>query len=332
VNDAQTRSSRGLDATGVGALDCARHNMKRACSVGDLQKGERFVASILLIHVISNSVSRYVNMDYLFFSSLKRTDVRQVVISYDIACQWHKHLWSRMQSYPSELHVASDVDFTFMVPKFHLPAHIEKCQTRFSFNLERGMGRTDGEAPERSWANSNRIAASTKEMGPGSRRDTLDDHFGDWNWKKTCTMSESLVYSSMQTTEEAVPETILLRKLKDAVANELLAMQALQDFEDSLSEQSGTLSQWRDDVRAWEQKKEGLNPYESRVSGLSTLSRYHHSTSLTIRSARSLPRVRLGIAQEEAHSPSDGISVHHDVLSPSMWIHAGIELEDEQYV
>jgi hypothetical protein len=21
-------------------------------------------------------------------------------------------------------------------------------------------------------------------MGPGSRRDALDDHFGDWNWKK----------------------------------------------------------------------------------------------------------------------------------------------------
>jgi hypothetical protein len=43
VNDANTRDSRGKDATGVGAVDCARHGMKRPCSVGDLQKGERWV-------------------------------------------------------------------------------------------------------------------------------------------------------------------------------------------------------------------------------------------------------------------------------------------------
>lgn len=72
----------------------------------------------------------------------------------------------------------------FFVPKFHLPAHIEKCQTTFSFNFKRGIGRMDGEAPERGWANINPVASSTKEMGPGARRDTLDDFFGDWNWKK----------------------------------------------------------------------------------------------------------------------------------------------------
>ncbi|KAK7008357.1 hypothetical protein R3P38DRAFT_2551264, partial [Favolaschia claudopus] len=46
------------------------------------------------------------------------------------------------------------------------------------------LGQTDGEAPERGWANANPLATSTKEMGPGARRDTLDDHFNDWNHKK----------------------------------------------------------------------------------------------------------------------------------------------------
>jgi hypothetical protein len=32
------------------------------------------------------------------------------------------------------------------------------------------------------------MAASTREMGPGSRRDTLDDHFGDRNWAKITQM------------------------------------------------------------------------------------------------------------------------------------------------
>ncbi|KAJ7729133.1 hypothetical protein B0H14DRAFT_3518394 [Mycena olivaceomarginata] len=38
--------------------------------------------------------------------------------------------------------------------------------------------------PERGWANANPLASSTKEMGPGARRDALDDHFNDWNHKK----------------------------------------------------------------------------------------------------------------------------------------------------
>jgi hypothetical protein len=128
-------------------------------------------------------------MDYMFFRSIAGLDTSTYVISYDIACQWFKNLWSRMSSYPTCLHVDSvNRFFTALVPKFHLNAHVEMCQTAFSFNLTPGVGRTDGEAPERGWANTNRLASSTKEMGPGSRHDTLDDHFGDWNWKKTVAM------------------------------------------------------------------------------------------------------------------------------------------------
>jgi hypothetical protein len=128
---------------------------------------------------------RYVNMDYLFFSSLSGALVLLIIVSYDIACQWHKNLWKRMATYPHSMHFGPDGHyFVFLVPKFHLPAHVDKCQTSFSFNLTPGVGRTDGEAPERGWANINRVSSSTKEMGPGCRRDTLDDHFGDWNWKK----------------------------------------------------------------------------------------------------------------------------------------------------
>jgi hypothetical protein len=43
VNMADTKSSHGLAATGVGAIDCARHEMKLANGVGDLQKGEKCV-------------------------------------------------------------------------------------------------------------------------------------------------------------------------------------------------------------------------------------------------------------------------------------------------
>jgi hypothetical protein len=80
--------------------------------------------------------------------------------------------------------------FKFFVPKFHLPAHVISCQTEYSLNYGAGCGRSDGEGVERNWAESNPIGISTSEMGPGHRRDTLDDHFGDSNWKKTTNMGE----------------------------------------------------------------------------------------------------------------------------------------------
>jgi hypothetical protein len=72
----------------------------------------------------------------------------------------------------------------FLVPKFHLPAYIESCNLLFSFNLTPFVGQTDGEAPERGWADANRLANSTSMSGPGVRRDTLEVHFQYWNWKK----------------------------------------------------------------------------------------------------------------------------------------------------
>lgn len=43
INMADTKSSCGLAATGVGTVDCARHDMKCPNGVGDLQKGEKYV-------------------------------------------------------------------------------------------------------------------------------------------------------------------------------------------------------------------------------------------------------------------------------------------------
>lgn len=138
-------------------------------------------------------------MDFLFLSSLLYTALVGFVVSYDIACQWSLYLWDRMGAFPAAYHfdfIQSSV--SFVVPKFHLPAHIAKCQTAYSLNYTRSVGRTDGEAPERGWADINQAASSTKEMGPGSRRDTLDDYFGDWNWKKITNMRTSLTKLYLQ--------------------------------------------------------------------------------------------------------------------------------------
>ncbi|KAK0488338.1 hypothetical protein EDD18DRAFT_1311308 [Armillaria luteobubalina] len=101
VKLANSRGGNGAAATGVGAVVCGWHDMKRPMSVGDLQKGER-----------------YLNMDYFVLSTLS-------------------------DNTPPELR-----DILYLVPKFHLPAHVLKCRDNFSFNFSAGVGRTDGEAPE----------------------------------------------------------------------------------------------------------------------------------------------------------------------------------------
>jgi hypothetical protein len=196
MTKANSRDARYLDSTGAGTVDCIRHDMKRPNGVGDLQKGERWAAAQpSFTQVLTTSIARYINMDYIFFNTMRgnNSGYPRIIISYDIACQWGRRFWDHLAQFPCEYHIDySSVSITFLVPKFHLPAHRPACHSSYSFNLTPCVGRTDGEAPERGWSNTNALGSSTKEMGPGSRRDTLDDHFGDMNWKKVCNLGKCL--------------------------------------------------------------------------------------------------------------------------------------------
>lgn len=41
IKSASIRGGKGVDTSGVGKTECARHDMKRPLSICDLQKGER---------------------------------------------------------------------------------------------------------------------------------------------------------------------------------------------------------------------------------------------------------------------------------------------------
>ncbi|KAG1830663.1 hypothetical protein EV424DRAFT_1470336 [Suillus variegatus] len=281
VNMADTKYNHGLAATGLGTVDCARHNMKWPNAVGDLQKGER-----------------YVDMDYLFFSMLRHTVIDTLNVSYNIACQWHKKLWHCMSIFPVSMHLLPAFKtISFFVPKFHLPAHIEECQTSFSFNFKSGVGRTDGEAPERGWANINPIASSTKEMGPGAWRDTLDNYFGDSNWKKVVKLGHTM-----------------LQKMKDALPERQDHHEALDDLEEGLrGEYSAALTQWREQVEAWERDPAKPNPFERRAETVTMAS------------------VRLELARDDQNDIQTGtcLALHED-CTPSVLISTGLELEEQQ--
>ena len=117
-------------------------------------------------------------------------EVKRIVISYDIACKYNIHFQTRIE-HPDWLRLTGDeltklarTTIVWLVPKFHLAAHIEECADQYSFNWTKNVGRTCGESVESNWASLNGLATSTREMGFGHRRDTLNDAMGDWNWKK----------------------------------------------------------------------------------------------------------------------------------------------------
>jgi hypothetical protein len=128
-------------------------------------------------------------MDYIFMAAVLRVIMMAamlITVSYDIACQWSINFFERIRNrMPAALQLPDFVQLRFAVPKFHLPAHVKKCWTPFSFNFMKWVGRTDGEGVERVWSWLNGVARSVSMMGAGGRQDTLDDFCNFWNWKKT---------------------------------------------------------------------------------------------------------------------------------------------------
>ncbi|KAF9030039.1 hypothetical protein BDZ89DRAFT_950058 [Hymenopellis radicata] len=221
---ADSKPSTGLRSTGVVAAICARHEMVCPEGVGNLQKGERFC-----------------NSDYVVASALKKLHrLRRVLFCYDIVCQWIKGFDGRMEHLPEHLHLPPTMVNGSAIPKAHCPMHKYQCQANFGMGIQPGVGRTDGEAIERVWAFVRMCAASIKEMGPGSRSDTLDDQFGFLNWCKLISMG-----------------TMFMKRLMVARTQSIKQTSLHQDF--TLHLPPRVIQRWTRDILVWEADR--MKPY-----------------------------------------------------------------------
>ncbi|KAK7050119.1 CxC2 domain-containing protein [Favolaschia claudopus] len=236
---------------------------------------------------------RFANMDYVFGSILRHLNARlRKIVSYDIVCQWWKYLMERMKNLPPLVRITLILElFRFVIPKMHIHAHTLDCQVKFSLNLVPGSGQTDGEGIERPWANIGAIASSTRVSGPGARHDALDDHWGFWNWLKFIGLP-----------------TILRRRL-DAARKE--ARSQREAFEAFTVQQAERVPAWKQMVQDFEADSSKKNPYEIKITGMTEL------------------EVRLQFAKEEEEEAKKGGTSLHEV-SPSGFVAAGLELEDQQ--
>ncbi|KAL0571778.1 hypothetical protein V5O48_010190 [Marasmius crinis-equi] len=233
---ANTKKHKGLRATGIGAVTCARHETFRPNGMGDLQVGER-----------------YSNMDFIALFNLIGCAFTLIFFSYDIACQWMSNFRQRMETYPEYMQIPSWTRLVFKVPKFHLVTHILKCLAPFSFTYTEGAAKTDGEGVERSWSWLNGSARSMSMMSLGGRWDTLDDFANFSNWRKTINLDTLLLKKMVK----AIPESIINARLYVAFT-EALEVQHAQE-----------LSTWQEQVMQWERGNTNFCPYnivESKIS------------------------------------------------------------------
>ncbi|KAI0259635.1 hypothetical protein BC834DRAFT_905195 [Gloeopeniophorella convolvens] len=277
VDHANTPTRKRFAVNGVGAVVCARHAFYHKHSAGDLRRGEAFAP-----------------MDYMVMSVLgiAGRDIEYAVVSYDIACSYSKNFFNRLARYPEALRLnVQNLQIKWAVPKFHLHAHGPQCQSTYSFNYTRHVGRTHGETVETGWADLNSSALSTREMAPHARHEVLDDIMGAINFRKTTRIGVSL--------HKNLLEAILFRDKNVKILDQLT-----QVFEPEVTEE------WRRDVEAWENDSLYPNPYKETFV------------------ETSLDDVRLGLAKQEAEEASRGIfSLHQTTVS--MLLDVGFDLEDE---
>ena len=193
----------------------------------------------------------------------------QHVISYDIACQWATNFSARVKNLPEHVRfeVPTGGQLRYAIPKFHFRAHKPEGHDQFSFYVMLGVGRVDGEEIERNWSRNNNVAYSTREMGPGSRHDTLEDHFAFANWQKYTGLGEFCFPSKryQQLTSAFPIGTYLRKRLKNASVEKIVLDRIFDDFCEQL--QPANVTAWTEQVTTWEKDTSLPSPYQVPTNG-----------------------------------------------------------------
>jgi hypothetical protein len=267
-------------------------------------------------------------MDFILFYSLMGIKNRLLVFSYDIACQWSRNLTQRLLQLPTAMRLSEEqLHFLrFVIPKFHIYAHGLACQCDFSLNFLRYMARMNGEDPERWWAHINPVSMSTKEMGPGARLDTLDDHAAAWNWRKITGFG--MFINILIARRLMLPGKTLLEQLYKA--RTMSQRQQLNHDEFTNTFPSEIIQKWEKMVEDWHADPKAPNPYiepiTSKLHVLSALSKLDF-----VMLGTSVVSLCLELAKEEAAAITEtGVRPHE--MTPAMLIQNGLELEEQQCV
>ena len=129
-------------------------------------------------------VSRQVNVDHLVCkaANYNSTGLRELLIIYDVNCQYLVHFEERLEDVSQYLSLDPDMEVFGAIGKFHLVDHVDSCFSKWSLNFMKGSGHIDGEIMETLWSGMNKVSGAARSMIKAHRRqETLDDYMRDVN-------------------------------------------------------------------------------------------------------------------------------------------------------
>ena len=92
-----------------------------------------------------------------------------------------------MKKFPLEMQIKEDTVVEFAIPGWHINAHGANCCANFGLSFWDGVGCTCGEEVESTWAGTNPLDPSTREIGPGACHETLNGQWGGLNFWRILT-------------------------------------------------------------------------------------------------------------------------------------------------
>lgn len=198
------------EITGAFAVSC-RHVCFCANGVCDFSRGEGYrYVDVPMAMVINASIN---------------AGLKDLVISYDIACKYSINFLERVCNSPYPLlpdNLQSLVSILWLIGKFHLGGHREECQKFFNFNYTQGVGRMSGELVETIWSYFDFLKYQTREMGPGSRQEMLSDAMNYWNWQKIVKMSDKTRLAILQANVQCENASERLKGIEENLGPEVI--------------------------------------------------------------------------------------------------------------
>uniref|UniRef100_A0A8H7XRR3 CxC2-like cysteine cluster KDZ transposase-associated domain-containing protein n=1 Tax=Psilocybe cubensis TaxID=181762 RepID=A0A8H7XRR3_PSICU len=259
---ASIRNTPGYAVSGVGLVLCSRHALVHKNGVGDLQK----VMGVTLACIF---------------------------ITYDIACQWTKNLFKRIIEFPEKMRIAKGTQIQTAIPSWHINGHGPDCCNNYNVGYTKGVGKTCGKEVETNWSHTNPLAGSVREMAPSARRDTLNDHWNGWNFRKLIGFRTSLA-----------------RKFKKAHKMQKKYKESFKQFSSTFT--VDVIKQWTAKIKQWEENPKKPNPYKESTNTIT------------------LQDTRHELQKEEAVMAATGKLPAHKVTMTGFLV-TGLELEDHQY-
>ena len=118
--------------------------------------------------------------------------LNDIMIIYDVMCQYHVNLWDRIANNPN-LSISEKANLIMGIGLFHVHGHQDECLFRLATSFIPGAGMVDGEILESLWAQLNDISRSTRTATLAHRAEVLDDHMNDSNWNKMVNIVSSVI-------------------------------------------------------------------------------------------------------------------------------------------